>query len=348
MRLLMITRKVNREDTSPAGFTYSWVKKLGEKLDFLYVVVWQKSIRDDLPKNVEIISLPNNKFLRIFALQWRLLKLLPKVDGVFCHQNPEYTILSFLAKIFGKKIVSWYTHKAVNFRRQLMELLADVILTASDKSFRRPLFPEKVIITGHGIDINYFQPAKKELLKKKNNDDFKIISVGRISPIKNYKTLIDVVKLFRLMKKFKVKIIGLPALEGDKEYFKNLKQSVKGLRGLNIEFVGGIPHNQILPYYQDCDLFINLSQTGSLDKAVLEAMACGKMVLTSNEAFIKTIGDYRLLFKSGDLSSLGGRIFFLSSLSKEEKEIISKKLRKIVVENHNLDNLTSKIISQFL
>jgi len=101
----MLTRKVDLEDASPAGFTYTWVKKIGEKLDKLYVITWQKSDRGNLPKNIEIISLPNSKFLKVFILQFKLLGILPKIDGIFCHQNPEYTILAApLAKIFRKKI----------------------------------------------------------------------------------------------------------------------------------------------------------------------------------------------------------------------------------------------------
>jgi len=180
MKLLMITRKVDEKDSSPAGFTYNWVKKIGQKLEKLYVITWQKSNRGDLPDNIEIISLSDNKFLKIFVLQFKLLKILPKVDGVFCHQNPEYTILSaFLTKIFRKKIVSWYTHKAVNWRRHLLERLTNKIITVSDKSFRKPLFLKKVKIVGHGIDVDYFVPNKQD---KEINNKFRIISIGRISP----------------------------------------------------------------------------------------------------------------------------------------------------------------------
>ena len=147
MKLLMVTRKVDENDSSPAGFTYNWVKKIGEKLEKLYVITWQKSDRGDLPNNIEIISLPDNKFFKVFVLQFELLKILPKVNGIFCHQNPEYTILSALmSKIFRKRITSWYTHGSINWRRHLLERLTNKIITVSDKSFRKPLFPKKVKI----------------------------------------------------------------------------------------------------------------------------------------------------------------------------------------------------------
>ncbi len=120
MKLLMITRKVDPNDAL-AGFTYNWVKKIGENLEEFYVITWQKGDRGDLPRNIKIIYLPNNKLLKIIFLQKELLKILPKVDGVFCHMNPEYTILtSPLAHIFGKRVVSWYTHGQVGLRRRLL------------------------------------------------------------------------------------------------------------------------------------------------------------------------------------------------------------------------------------
>lgn len=331
MRLLMITRKVDQEDVSPAGFTYGWVKKLGENLDFLYVLTWQESNRGSLPENVKIESLPKNKLAKIILLQIKLLKILPKVDGIFCHQNPEYTILSApLAKIFRKKIISWYTHKAVGYKLHLVNLLADKILTASEKSCRLKN-RKKIIVTGHGIDINYFKPSEQYLPGAK----FKIVSIGRISPTKNYETLI---KAVGLLKDVELKIVGQPSLERDEKYFEDLKQLAKGL---NVEFVGGVPHSQILPYYQNCDLFINLSGTGSIDKAVLEAMACEKLVLTSNEAF----QDGNLLFRPKDYQDLARKITDLVKLPVEIRRSIGREMRKIVVENHNLDNLAKKIIS---
>jgi len=338
MHLLMITRKVDEEDASPAGFTYTWVKKIGQKLDKLYVITWQKSNRGNLPEDIKVESLPRNRLLKIIVLQFKLLTILSKVDGIFCHQNPEYTILAApLAKIFRKKIVSWYTHKAVNWKLYLVNLLTDKILTASEKSCRLKN-RKKIEVTGHGIDTSYFKPAipnnSRESLEK-----FKIVSIGRISPAKGYEILIEAVAK---IKNIEVEIIGGPVLKKDKEYFQNLKQ----LAG-NIRFLGSVPHSQILPYYQNCDLFINSSQTGSVDKAVLEAMACQRLVLTSNEAFKDILKDERLLFKPKNPQDLSEKIINLMNLSKEDRKEIGRRLRKKVVDNHNLDKLVKKILANF-
>jgi len=55
-----------------------------------------------------------------------------------------------------------------------MEKLADKILTASKESFRLP--SKKVIITGHGINIEEFCP----LPRRQRAENLRLLSVGRI------------------------------------------------------------------------------------------------------------------------------------------------------------------------
>ena len=144
-----------------------------------------------------------------------------------------------------------------------------------------------------------------------------------------------------------VRIVGGVGLKEQERYFENLKKIVSNSNLENyIKFIGPVPHYQILPYYQNCDLFINLSQTGSIDKTVLEAMAFEKIVLTSNEAFFNVLED-NLMVEENNPEFLARRIRWVMSLDEAAKEEIQKKLRAEVVKNHNLDNLILKIIKQF-
>ena len=345
-KLLMITRKVDKNDAL-AGFTYNWVKKIGENLDKLYVITWQKSDRGELPENIKIISLPENKIGKIFVLLKLVGNFLSQVDGIFCHMNPEYAILAAIrAKYFcqkknRKKIVSWYTHKAVTWRRRCMEFCADIILTASEESFRYPRYPQKVKVVGHGIDLELFKPADKN-----NNGRFNILSVGRISPTKDYESIIKAVDILNDAN-INFKIVGDVILKSQREYFENLNQMV-GVMDLagKINFLGWVANQDIAPYYQQADLFINMSGTGSLDKAVLEAMACGCLVLTVNEAFAKILPP-PLMVEKNNPQGLAEKIKWVMSLPQEEKNEIVNKLINEVRNNHNLDNLVKKIISQF-
>ncbi|MBI5765897.1 glycosyltransferase [Candidatus Falkowbacteria bacterium] len=345
-KLLMITRKVDKNDAL-AGFTYNWVKKIGEDLAELYVITWQKSDRGELPENIKIISLPENKIGKIFVLLKLVGNFLSQVDGIFCHMNPEYTILAAIrAKYFcqkknRKKIISWYTHKAVTWRRRCMEFCADIILTASVESFRHPRYPQKVKVVGHGIDLELFKPADKN-----NSGRFNILSVGRISPTKDYESIIKAVDILNDVN-INFKIVGDVILKSQREYFENLYKIVETMNLIGrVEFVGWVANQDVALYYQQADLFINMSGTGSLDKAVLEAMACGCLVLTANEAFAKILPP-PLMVEKNNPQVLAEKIQWVMSLPQEEKNETANKLINEIRNNHNLDNLVKKIISQF-
>lgn len=335
----MITRKVDRQEHL-AGFIYNWVKKLAGEVDELRVISWQEGDSSGLPGNVKVTHLKTkqNKFLKFIAFKVAVWKNLKDVDGVFCHQMPIYTIIAApLAKIRGKKVVAWYMHKQVDFKMRLMTLLATKVLSASNESFR--LKTKKLVITGHGIDTQLFKPGDKQ-----PGDKFKIISVGRISPTKDYESII---KAIQNIDKVELFIIGEAGLKVQKVYFESLKQMVDKMNlSSKIKFLGAKPNSEIPHYLKSVNLFINLSGTGSLDKAVLEAMASGCLVLTSNESFQKILPQ-ELMVEKDNPKVLTEKIKFVMQMSEEKKLELREKLRQEVVENHNLDNLVKKIVEQF-
>src|SRR5690606_23547935 len=97
--------------------------------------------------------------------------------------------------------------------------------------------------------------------------------------------------------------------------------------------------------YTSHDIFVNFSETGSLDKAVLEAAASGCLVLTSNEAFKSVLPAYALV--EADKQVIATRIWELANLSEEKKEQYSLALSDIVVKGHSLNNLVKKLLDEF-
>lgn len=349
MKLLIITQKVDINDDNLGSF-HDWLKKLASLAD-LFVIANYVGVYE-LPRNVKVFSLGKEKharkIIKLLKYQSLLLNLLPKVDGIFFHMCPEYVIGAGLwPKFFGKKTLLWYTHKSVGWKLKLAEKLVDKIFTASKESFRLP--SKKVEITGHGIDIDKFKPQTSNLayrqagLKIKKNK-FTIISVGRISPVKNYDLLIDAAEILKsrnfLAGNWEIKIAGASILESDKIYSEKLKEKIqeKKLESV-IEFVGSVSNKNIAEFYQSGDLFINLSDTGSLDKAVLEAMSCGLKILTSNEAFKNIVPEEN--FTANEPHIVAEKIEKLAKFP----NINRNKFIDYVSANHGLDNLAKKIIS---
>jgi len=351
MKLLIISQKVDINDDN-LGFFHYWLEKFANKLEKVYVVCLSEG-KHNLPENVSVYSLGKekgySKLRQLLRLQKFLFKNLKEVNGVFVHMCPIYAIASFpLVKIFRKKMLLWFLHKSVNWKLKLAEKLVDKILTASERSCRLKN-REKIEIVGHGVDMEVFKPSynidNTDWDTTVENRKFKILSAGRIAPVKDQETLIRAVDILvnqKNIKNIKVQILGTPLENHEKKYFEQLRNLIQEKKIEEyIKFLGSIPYNKMPEYYQDSDLVINLSHTGSIDKVVLEAMASGCLVLTCNEAFESTL-DNKYLFKKKDPQELVVKIISLKEVKKD------KKLREIVMENHNLKGLIDKIIRCFV
>jgi glycosyltransferase involved in cell wall biosynthesis len=169
--------------------------------------------------------------------------------------------------------------------------------------------------------------------------------------VKDYETLVKAIEILAKENlKIRVSIIGGAGKKNQEEYLERLKKMVKekGLLEI-INFLGPIPNKDIVNYLQFSDLFANMSYTGSLDKAILEAMACGLPVLTCNEALLEVLGEYRemLMYSKGDFSDLAGKIKLFHDMEPGQKEKISRDLREIVIKGHSLERFIKIIIQLF-
>ena len=347
MKVLMLTPRIN-PDEDVFGFIYYWIKELGIRVDKLIVLTVKagdkKYIRK-LPKNIIVYDMDGRKGIArlIYAAKIVLNSIIKeRIDVIFTHMYVEFTFfVAPFGKIFRKPIIMWYTHGHISWKVKFAHFLANNVVTASQNSFR--ISSKKVIVTGHGIDTDLFRPRKKEIGGKKI-----ILSVGRIDRVKDLKTLI--LAIHHLVNSMGVKnimcIIVGPIY--DKAYYNELMKEIKELKLDNIiSFIPPVSNKEIVSYYQMANIFISTSLTGSIDKAVLEAMSCEVPVITCNEAFLEVF-DHEMkekcYFEKGDYIELARKIeHFINNKESELK----KKLRKIVIENHSSKRLASKLIEVF-
>lgn len=354
MKLLMFTRKVDLDDHR-MGFTHYWIETLAKKIDFLYVVCLASG-RHNLPKNVKLITLGKehksgtkhkNRLMMLIKSQLIFSKIIPKIDGIFCHMMPLYVILvSFFAKIYRKKIIMWMAldNEALNkigIKLKIAELQCYKIITASPESYDRKT--HKKIVTGHGIDVEQF------IDKHEQRDSNLIISIGRITPVKRCE---DIIKAFDLLvnkkdkKSLKLEFYG--GWEGEEKYYKQLIMLVKKFKlEKNILFKGPISNSKTVKLYNKAEVFINSQKRGGAGKSVLEAMASGCIPLICTNTFNKLLSKNSkkmIIYNEGNINELANKLNYIIRLNNTKKEKIRKELEKFVLENHNINKLMNKLI----
>ena len=240
----------------------------------------------------------------------------------------------------------WYTHRQVDMKLRIAERFADRIFTASAQSFR--ISSKKVSIVGHGIDThNFVRPESNG--EQRFHTPLEIVSVGRITPIKNLETLIDTVPLLEACGvRPRITLVGEAGpSERDASYRRRLLDMIAEKRlDDRVRWVGTVPNTEIAPYYWSADILVNLCPTGGVDKVVLEAMASRTPVLVSNRSFEAYFGPYadRLLFKERDSEDLARAIREL--IHSSDMDLICSYLEKIVRERADVGILVERIFSE--
>jgi glycosyltransferase involved in cell wall biosynthesis len=93
---------------------------------------------------------------------------------------------------------------------------------------------------------------------------------------------------------------------------------------------------------------VNFSDTG-FDKAIAEAMACGKPVLSTNACFAELLPDdlrELLVLDHDDVTAQARGITRLLERDEVERREIGERLRAIIAEHHGLAQFWGKILSE--
>ncbi len=195
---------------------------------------------------------------------------------------------------------------------------------------------DKISVIPLGVDTKIFRPATENA----SREETEILFVGSLYPVKGVKYLIESMKyVIREEKGIKLRIVG----EGPEK--KRLRSLVDRFRLKDkVIFEGFVPHNEIVKYYQNCDLFCFLTLGEPFGMAILEAMACGKPVIASNiggPAEIIKNSETGFLVNPKNTKLVAERIIQLVK-NKKLRKMMGRKARKIVTEKYSLEKISEK------
>ena len=350
MKLLVVTQIVDKNDDVLGAF-HQWIKRFAEVFDAVEVICLKRG-ETDLPANVRVHSLGKEEKPSRFRYIWRFYKyvfgLRKNYDAVFVHMSPEYVILGGpLWRLWGKVTFFWYAHKKGSWLRLVALRIANRVVSVSKESFNGSDSP-KFLGVGHGVDPDLYScPAHRASPDRKA-----ILSVGRITPVKEYGLLIDACRLLRDVYKrddFVVQLVGGASNDADRAYIAKLKEKIASY-GLTdaFEFVGPVPNKDILPYLCPAAAFVSMQRIGGAGKSFLEAMSCGVPTIVSTPVFNPHLGEWLpYLFYDWTPEDFAAKLNACLSLSNEERARMSETLRGIVVEHHNLKKLVRRLREEY-
>jgi rhamnosyl/mannosyltransferase len=201
-------------------------------------------------------------------------------------------------------------------------------------------FLDRVIINPIGVDTKRFNPKTTDggVREKYNIEDkFVIFTLGRLVPYKGYQYLVKAMKY--LDDNFVLVLAG----DG------MLKNSLMSLtKKLNIEdkiiFTGHLPESKKTNYYASCDVFClpSISRGEAFGVVLLEAMACGKHVITTSIPGVSEVAS----IGGGHIVEPKNPVALADAIKESKKIDVDKyKLHQKIESRFSWDKIVGKYLS---
>jgi glycosyltransferase involved in cell wall biosynthesis len=200
------------------------------------------------------------------------------------------------------------------------DVIAGDCLAVRDKIIKLAGYPaERIIVFPWGVDLNQFQPAPSRFTLRDRlgwQTNKIVITTRSLEPIYGVETFMEAArKVIEKVPDARFLMLGGGSLESQvKAFIAQYKLE------LAIHLEGRVPHDRLLDYLNEADLYVSSSHSDGTSVSLLEAMACQLPVvvtdLPSNREWV-TPGVNGWLVPPGDTQALSSAI--VEALEKKDK-----------------------------
>ncbi len=333
---------------APASNPHSirWIIQVNKIIKFTKIVwvTYEKPPKNNISSNLDINYVKLN-----YLFDLKLITLIKKEFTIIHVQSlARYLIPSLFVKSKNLYLTAWGSD--INFTRRkniIIRLIQNIqlnrcsaITSDSNEMINKLALitkKEKIHRINFGTDCNHFSPYKKWPLLAKNTRY--ILSTRNFYEIYDIKTLLNAYRLLSNDEKnnFKLILIGKGPCEN------KLKEFVM-INNLNefVLFPGYVNQSELTNLYSNCEIYISTAKSDAgISASTAEAMASGALCLITNVRenskwinWSEKSGD---LFESSNYIELNKKISKILNLNKEEKEIIKRNARNIILNNNNIE-----------
>jgi glycosyltransferase involved in cell wall biosynthesis len=332
------------------------------------VLAWQAAVAEALARRVEAVhvftewlgeftapdrltldAMPHRPFgiPRRLGGAWSMVPRLQRIidrfrpDVCFVHMAHEWCYrIGPLLSARGIPLLLWYAHGSVPWKLHLSARAATRIVTSTPEGFRIET-PKKRVI-GQAIDTALFNIAADRA------PALELVTVGRVSRRKRVHLIIEAMAEVirrRGFEQARLIVAGPELTADDAAYPRELDARIAEL-GLSrhVRLPGSMTQAETAALYTSAALHVNVSETGSMDKTVMEALASGCPVLTSNVAFRNELAAFpQMLIHGPTPPLLGAR---MAEWLEGRYDIAPERLRALVTGRHDLDGWVDRIVAE--
>jgi glycosyltransferase involved in cell wall biosynthesis len=220
------------------------------------------------------------------------------------------------------------------------------VLSVDMSSF--PIATPKARGIGHAIDVERFVAAPPT----EHEGPLRLLALGRTARWKGLATLLDAVSLARAQgADVRLEIRGPSLTDDEHTHRSELEERIASdpmLRS-HVELLAPVARDEVPALLAASDVVVspNEPRSGStLDKAVFEAAACARPVISTNASFAPLLGGLALplLAAPRDAAALAAAIVALAAADPSLRAETGSLLRERVVAQHSLDHWAGTVL----
>jgi len=317
--------------TGVGWYTFELVKRLKNRNNKYFAHMFNFLNRNVLDKDIAEMSLEIHTCKLIpYSIYTRIWGILPiKYNVLFGEKVDIYHFFNYIVptRIDGKVIVTVYDMVYKNFKATMTKKnynrleknlersvnRADVVITISESSKKEiiqylKVDEAKIKIVSPGVQIDKFRhnitmDRSKALRSKYNLPEDYILYLGTIEPRKNIGFIIDAFYKYKSEVSNNIKLV----IAGKKGWmFQEIFDKIKKYNmEKEVIFTGYVEEEDKACFYKSCKVFVFPSIYEGFGMPVLEAMASGTPVITSNLSSLPEVaGDAAILINPYDSEEL--------------------------------------------
>jgi glycosyltransferase involved in cell wall biosynthesis len=291
-----------------------------------YTFLISKNIKSHIGNNANDIIIINSTFAYDTFKSLKNINFNKILDHGSLHMQFEKKIITKISNDFNldfleDDIPNWVIDRE-NEEFELADKIAVLSPLAKKTLIKFGVKQEKIEVICPGVNLKNFFPIKK---KKKN------FTIGQIGGIRLRKGVFDTISAFKKLNNPSLKLIlvGTPYFsEKIYKFFHNLVN-----RNNNINFYYSVKSRKLVEFYNDCDVIVHPSLADGFGLVVLQAMACGKIVIcteTTGASYLINNGINGFVVPPNSPNKIAEIINFLIENPDKKKEIENNILREMV------------------